>query len=364
MKSLRPVTMLQFILIISTFQISVAFLSIPRELARHAGTDGWMVIFLGWGLAALASIAIVKLMKYNPNSTILELIQRYIGVWAAKVASFIFMAYYLLLAYDGYMIASLVIKLWLLPSTYIYVLVLLLLIPTFQIAQHGFQAIGRYSEIVTMLSLWIPFIYVSTLSRAHWLYLLPLFKEGWFPVLSSIKFMIYPMLGIGLVLFLYPHLVNKEKALPAMIISNTLTCIVYLGITLICYVYFSPDEIGVYNDPVISIMKSIEFQFIERVEVVFIAFYLFVFSCIWIPSMYLVSRCSASLVGIGQERYHLAVWCIVIEISFFLYRPSFIESATINYTLNFIGFIMEFALPACVLLYVAIRKKRGRGKHT
>lgn len=362
MKTSRPVTMLQFILIISTFQISVAFLSLPRELARHAGTDGWLVIFLGWGLATLASIAIVKVMRYNPNSSILELIQRYIGVWAAKVAAFIFMAYYLLLAYDGYMIASLVIKLWLLPSTYIYILVLLLLIPTFQIAQHGFQAIGRYSEIVTMLSVWIPFIYVSTLSHAHWLYLLPIFKEGWFPVLSSIKFMIYPMLGIGLVLFLYPHLVNKEKALPAMMISNTLTCIVYLGITLICYVYFSPDEIGEYNDPVISIMKSIEFQFIERVEVLFIAFYLFVFSCIWIPSMYLVSKCSASLMGKGQERYHLAVWCVVIEISFFLYRPSFIESAQINYALNYIGFMMEFALPAGILLYVAIRKKMGRGR--
>lgn len=360
MKTIRQVSMLQFTLMVSAFQISVAFLSLPRELARQAGTDGWIAIFFGWGMATLASAALVKVMKNNPDGTILDLLQRYMGFWASKIAAFILMAYYLLLAYDGFMIATLVIKLWLLPSTYIYVLVLLLLIPTFQIAQHGFQAIGRYSEIVTLLSIWIPFVYLSTLRHAHWLYLLPVIKEGWLPVLSTIKIMVYPMLGIGLVFFLYPYLVRKDKALRAMVISNTLTCLVYLGITLVCYVYFSPDEIGEFNEPVISIMKSIEFQFIERVEVLFIAFYLFVFSCIWIPSMHLVSMNSAWLLGKGPERGHLAVWCFAVAVSFFIYRPSFIDAARVNNFLNLAGFVMEFALPACLLLYVAIiRKVRG-----
>ncbi|MCM3782283.1 spore germination protein [Neobacillus mesonae] len=362
MKRIRPISMLQFVLIISTFQISVAFLYLPRELARHAGTDGWIVIFFAWGLASLASVALVKLMKYAPNGSILELIQKYMGVWASKIAAFVFIAYYLILAYDGYIIASLVIKLWLLPNTYIYVLVLLLLIPTFQIAQHGFQAIGRYSEIVVLISLWIPFVYLSTLRHAHWLFLLPVIKEGWLPIFSTIKMMIYPMLGIGLVFFLYPHLVKKEKALPAMLISNTITCIIYLGITIVCFVYFSPDEIREYNDPVISIMKTIEFEFIERVEVPFIAVYLFMFSCIWIPSMYLVSMNSAWLIGKGQERNYLGVWCIIIAVSIFIYRPSFFDAAIINNALNLIGFIIEFVLPLCLLIYVMIKNKVKGGK--
>jgi spore germination protein (amino acid permease) len=274
------------------------------------------------------------------------------------------MIYFLLLAYDGYAVATLVIKLWLMPTTLIYILAFLLLIPTYQIAQHGFQVIGRYTEIVSMLSMWIPLVYVSTLNRAHWLYLLPLFKEGWLPIFTSIKIMIYPLLGIVLVLFLYPHLVKKEKAMTAMVISNSLTCLAYLGITIICFVYFSPDEIGEYNDPVISILKSIEFQFIERVEVLFIAFYLFIFSCIWIPSMHIVSRCSATLLGKGKDNIHLAAWCILMEISFFIYRPSFMAAAQINNSLNLIGFVMEFVLPAAILLYVVIFNKWKGGKRT
>lgn len=130
MKTTRPVSMLQFTLMVSAFQISVAFLSLPRELAKQAGTDGWIAILGGWGLATLASVVLVKVMKNNPTGSILDLIQRYMGVWASKIAALIFIAYFLLLAYDGYMIATLVIKLWLLPKTYLYVLVLLLLVPT------------------------------------------------------------------------------------------------------------------------------------------------------------------------------------------------------------------------------------------
>jgi len=364
MKTSRPVSMLQFTLMISAFQISVAFLSLPRELAKQAGTDGWMAILGGWGLAILASIVLAKVMKNSPTGSILELIQRYMGVWASKIAAVIFIAYFLLLAYDGYMIATLVIKLWLLPSTYLYILVLLLLIPTLQISQHGFQAIGRYCQIATLISVWVPFVYLSTLRHAHWLYLLPVLKEGWLPVLSTVKIMFYPMLGIGLVFFLYPHLERKEKALKFMVISNTLTCLVYLGITLVCFVYFSPDEIGDFNEPVISIMKMIEFEFIERIEVLFIAFYLFMFSCIWIPSMHIVSLNSAWLLRKSRERSHLAFWCLVIMVSFIIYRPSFAEAAQVNNFLNVIGFWIEFALPVLLLVYVAITKKVKEGQRT
>lgn len=85
--------MLQFTQMISAFQISVAFLSLPRELAGHAGTDGWIAIIFGWGLGTLASIALVKLMKNSPDGTIRELIQRFMGIWASKIAAFTFLAY-------------------------------------------------------------------------------------------------------------------------------------------------------------------------------------------------------------------------------------------------------------------------------
>ncbi|MEF2967007.1 endospore germination permease [Paenibacillus sp. M1] len=360
-RSYRPITTLQFILVISTFQISVAFLTLPRELAAQAGTDGWIAILIGWAIATVAALIIVKVMKYHPDGTILDLLKRYLGAWPAKIAAAVLGAYYFTLAYDGYVITALIIKVWLLPTTYIYILVILMMLPTFQIAQHGLQVIGRYSEMVAMLSIWIPFIYLITLRYAHWLNLLPVLKEGWMPVFSAARSMVSPMLGIALTFFLYPHLTKKERAASAVVISNSFTCAVYLGITIICYLYYSPDGIMEYNNPVIGIMKSVEFKFIERVEIPFIAFYLFVFSCVWIPSMYIVSYCSKWLLGKGTDRGHLAVWCAVIGISIIIYRSGYQDAYRLIRNFNLIGFIMEFAMPVCLLVYLAIYTRiKGR----
>lgn len=362
--SVRPVTTLQFVLVISGFQVSVAFLSLPRDLARNAGTDGWIAILIGWAVATVAALVIARVMKYNPDGTILELTQRYMGKRAAQLAAILFWAYFLTLAYDGFITAGLIIKLWLLPSTYIYVITLLLLLPTFQIGQHGLQIIGRYAEMVALLSAWLPIIYIFTLRHARWLNLLPVLKEGWLPVLSSLRFMIFPMLGMVLAFFLYPHLEKKEKAASAIIWSNTASCTVYLAITIICFVYYSPDEMSDFNQPVISIMKSVEFKFMERVEVPFIAFYLFIFSCIWIPAMYICSYCTAWLTGKGTERGHLAVWCAVIFIAIFVYRPRYMDVDRLNGYFSWIGLAIEFALPVCLLVYLVVYSRVKGGNST
>ena len=56
-------------------------------------------------------------------------------------------------------------------------------------------------------------------------------------------------------------------------ISDTLTMLGYLFITMICFVYYSPDEIQKYNQPVINMLESIEFKVLERMEMLFIAFF-------------------------------------------------------------------------------------------
>ena len=40
---------------------------------------------------------------------------------------------------------------------------LLLLIPTYVIARNGLRILGRYAELVFMISLWIPFVYLLLL---------------------------------------------------------------------------------------------------------------------------------------------------------------------------------------------------------
>ncbi|WP_341278545.1 endospore germination permease [Paenibacillus sp. FSL H8-0537] len=352
----KQITLFQFIAIISGSQVSVAVLGLPRRLAEAADTDGWIALIIGWALSLIAGLSIVRIMKFHPNGNLFDLLSENIGKWAGKLAALLFALYFFYLMYDGLARTILVTKTWLLPTTQTFILMPLMLIPAYSIVRHGIRNVARYAELVIWMSLWIPFIYLYTLKHAHWLYLLPILKNGWMPVLAAVKSTIYPMLGMVEIFVLYPHLKYKQYAGKGIVIANSITALLYLFVTITCYVYFSPEENKLYNDPVISVLKSIEFKFIERIEVPFIAFYLLIFSLIWVPTIYLVSFCTAWLFKQDSIIVPLRVLIISLAIGTYFYFPTYNVSTYMANSLNSVGFFMEYIFPLCLLGYLWLSK--------
>lgn len=352
----KQITLFQFISIISGSQVSVAVLNLPRKLSEAADTDGWIALIIGWALSLIAGLAIVGVMKYYPNGTLFDLLSEYMGRWAGVLAAMLFALYFFYLMYDGLVRTILVTKTWLLPTTQSFVLMPLLLIPAYAIVRHGLRNVARYAELVIWLSLWIPFVYLFTLKHAHWLYLLPILKGGWVPVLTAVKSTIYPMLGMVEIFVLYPHLKYKQYAAKGIVIANSITMLLYLFVTIICYVYYSPEESHLFNDPVISVLKSIEFKFIERIEVPFISYYLFIFSLIWIPTMYLISFCTAWMFKQESIVVPLRLLIVLLVIGTYFYFPTYNVSTYLGGKLTLIGLTMEYIFPICLLGYLWLYK--------
>ncbi|WP_139991540.1 GerAB/ArcD/ProY family transporter [Paenibacillus paridis] len=356
----NSITSMQFIFIISGIQISVAVLSLPRKLAEAAGTDGLLALPLGYLLNLLCGYIIIMVMRKSSEKTLFDTVSKTMGTWVGKGFALLMAFYFLHLMYDGLVRAILIVKTWLMPNTQGYVLLILLLFPAYKIALGGPRILGRYAELVAVISCWLPFVYLFTLKYAHWLNLLPLFKDGFLPVLTAVKATIYPSLGIIAVFIFYPYLQKKEKAVSSLIISNSITMFVYIFITTICFVYYSPHESTVYNDPIISILKTIEFRFIERIEIPFISFYLFVFSLVWIPCMYIASFCMSLVFGLSDHRLPLRVLVIVLAIGTFFYLPTYNQSDKIELWLARFGFGMEYILPGLLLIYLTLYKRLHR----
>ncbi|SFE39112.1 spore germination protein (amino acid permease) [Paenibacillus algorifonticola] len=352
----KQITLFQFISIISGSQVSVAVLNLPRKLSEAADTDGWIALIIGWALSLIAGLAIVGVMKYYPNGTLFDLLSEYMGRWAGVLAAMLFALYFFYLMYDGLVRTILVTKTWLLPTTQSFVLMSLLLIPAYSIVRHGIRNVARYAELIIWISLWIPFVYIYTLKHAHWVYLLPLLKEGWLPILTAVKATIYPMLGMVSIFILYPHLKYKEYATKGIVIANSITMLLYLFVTIICYVYFSPEESHLFNDPVISVLKSIEFKFIERIEVPFISFYLFIFSLIWIPMMYLLTYCIAWIFKRESIGIPLRLLIILLAVGTFFYFPTYNINNFLVRQLFWVGLILEYIFPVCLLCYLWLSK--------
>ncbi|UUZ92934.1 endospore germination permease [Paenibacillus sp. P25] len=304
----NEITFLQFVFIINNMTVSIGFLAAPRVLAEQAGTDGWITLILGWSLTVAASLIVVQVMKRCPDGTLLDLLTRLWGKWAGKAGAVLLALYFFYYGYVGLVYTILILKTWPLPMTPAYLIMLLLLIPTYMITRNGVRILGRYAELILFISLWIPFVYMLPLKEVNWLYLLPVLKEGWKPILTGVPTLFYYNIGFATTFILYPPLKDKRKASAALTLSSTLTMLSYLFVTLACFVYFSPDEITEFNEPGIFVLKAIEFKYIERIEVTFIAFYLLIFSMSWIPLMYLTSYCTSWMARKQDHRVTICGW--------------------------------------------------------
>lgn len=150
-------------------------------------------------------------------------------------------------------------------------------IPVFMLVYSGIQSICRYAVFNVFFTLWMPLLLIIPLKDSHFLYLLPLLKEGWLPIFKTIKSTILAFLGFEFSFVLYPHLKDKRFATKAIIIANLITILVYLQITLVCFVYFSPDDITRFLWPTLSLITPFHFSFLERFEIFFGILYSYYF---------------------------------------------------------------------------------------
>lgn len=323
--SKNKLTLLQFIFLIHGAQLGVGVITLPREAAQIAGTDGWVSIILCWIITTIASLIIVQIMKKYPNGTVLDLISHYFGKWVGKIATIIFAMYFLLVATGIFVRETLFIQSWILPFSKLPVLALILAIPSYMVASHNVQIIGRYCVFVFFMSAWLAVIYLLPLKYANWLYLIPIVKEGWEPIIASIKNAIFSFLGFEIVFFLYPYLEKKEQASIGIIIANLMSMIVFVVVTVVVYAFYNPDQIMVFSEPTLMMLKVIELKFIERLEIVFFSFYLFIISTTVIPYMFFTIFCTSQLFGRENHRKHL-FWYLVLTILYIIFFPQTFKS--------------------------------------
>jgi len=357
------ITWLQFVFLIHGTQVGVGFLTLPRELAQTAGTDGWISILFGWALSVTANLFIIHAMKRYPDATLFDMFTLYFGKWIGKAATIILLFY--LIGGALAVIFSLVsiLRIWLLPKTPNFMLILLISIPTYMIVHHGIKMIGRYAEIIFYFSLWILVLLAFPVNHSRWLYLLPFIKEGWMPIISATKLTILSFLGFEITFILYPFLMLKKKAVSAVIVANTLTMLFYLLTTLVCFSYFSSLEILQYTWPTLSLLKVIRVQFLDRWDVIFLALYMVVISVTWTVYM------SIAVFGLKQvlpkpksNITTVVILMITLALSIFLaLSQSQVNQMTKAFSHS--GFIIAYILPLCLWIYVklleGIRRNQG-----
>ncbi|MBM7563192.1 GerAB/ArcD/ProY family transporter [Paenibacillus sacheonensis] len=356
----NSITTLQFILTIHSMQLGVAALSMPGDLARISGTDGWIALFFGWMFSSAASLIIVQIMKAYPSGTIIELMAHFFGKWTGKLTALLFGVYMSIFAYLILDRMALLIQSWIMQQSKTYILMLLFFVPAYTIVIGGVRAIGRYCEIVVLLSLWMLGAMLFLLKEGNWLHLLPVLKEGWMPVIRTINTTIISFLGFESVFFLYPHLDNKKNASWGVLAANTYTLLIYLFLTLICFLVYSPDQISEYNEALLTVVKIIEFRFMERFDIIMLACYLLVISKTWVPALYFGAFSVKRLLIVGKPKRYAWLFLAVMFAITYVWDPDWNESQNAMKWFSRLGLAVAYVMPVLLwgVLSILLRFKR------
>ncbi|WP_284645304.1 GerAB/ArcD/ProY family transporter [Paenibacillus silviterrae] len=357
----NEINFMQYILILFGAQVGTGILSLPRELAAKSGTDGWISIIIAWGVNSFAGFLTLLTLQRFPDDTLPDLLCRLFGKWIGKLALLPVIAYFLFFNWTSMVRGVLYIKAWFLPMTPDYIVMLLFVVPVFMIARNGLRVQGRYNEIAFYLTVWMPIFLIFLLWKGHWIHLLPLFKEGVKPIINVVPTTLLSFLGIEVLYFIYPFLQKKQYALRGFMIANGLTGLLYLYVTVVCFVYFAPDDITQYNQPVLNLLQVIEFRFLERFDMVFLALFLLVVSRSWVPYIFCAVFSTSHLIGKKDHTPHSAWYMFACIVAVFLVHPTWNMSDRWAKLHAYFGSFFIYLLPVVLYIYVRVLEAfRGR----
>ncbi|XRG80493.1 GerAB/ArcD/ProY family transporter [Rossellomorea sp. GAMAL-10_SWC] len=351
------ITYYQFVLIIFGVQIGIGMLSLPRELAEKSGAGSWISILFGGLISTILSTLYIKLCQKVPHKNFSSFITLYLGKIVGKIMLFLISIYFIYGASLVLMLSVLFVQSYLLQHTSAYIILFLFLVPSFQLVTGGIHLIAKYIETIFPLVIFFLLMLFLTLKIPNFKNLIPILKEGWMPIIKSVPTTTVSFLGIEIIFVIYPFLDKKEKAMKGVIVANMMSSFTYLFVTIICFLNYNPYEILTIFAPVIDILSIIEFQFLERMDVILLSLLFMVISKTWVTYFW------AGMDGLYElfkiKRFPLFVMTIfsLITISSFFFIPSFKFFDLQVKTFSNLGLIVILGLPILLWIGGIINKK-------
>lgn len=147
-----------------------------------------------------------------------------------------------------------------------------------------------------------------------------------------------------------------------MTISNICTTLFYLFITLICFMFFSPIELDVIPNPVLYLLKTISFGIIERTDLIFLSFWVFVILATLSNYLYFCANGLASLLKTKEHKKYVYYFAIFIyAASCFLANDNFRIQRFNDFT-TIAQISVIYTLPIIMAIIIFIKHRKGKVK--
>lgn len=270
----HTITNAQLIWTLVSATIGTAILSLPRVLAEEAKQDAWLAVLGGAGLPLLSLILIYGLSLRFPNLTLASYSEKILGKYLGKAVSLLYVSYSIMLTISVINIFAYTVTLIALPTVPLWVINLFMLLACADYAGKGLKVIGRVNELLFYLLLPILPMLLVGLENMKLEHLLPPFQASWLSIFKATQQSVFAYLGFEVLQVLYPFVEKKQSLFKSSLISIAVLVGTYFYVVVITIMFYGPKAVILHVWPVLSLLNAVRVPVIERLEPVFIFFWI------------------------------------------------------------------------------------------
>ncbi|MGG1674126.1 GerAB/ArcD/ProY family transporter [Neobacillus sp. NRS-1170] len=354
----KSITQTQLFFLIFQSQVGIGLLSLPYSVHEHVQSDGWISVLLAGASIQLLIILLWILLWGFKGKNIYEITVIVFGKYLGKFINFLYIFFFLLVMSLVALLFANLLKKWILDYTPFSIIILLLIGTGIYIGKHNLRVLARFYTLATgLIIIAIALPWFSFSSNFQFAYLFPIGQSGVKNIVIGAHRAIVAMIGFELILVILPYVEGTYKrSLKNISLANTMVTLLYVYFTVSCYLIFSPEEITIVPEPVLYILKAANFQWIERLDLIFLSIWIIPMITSFVTYLYLASSGAATILHKGKRKY--PVWylpVIVFLIGFLFSSESDIEH--FDKYVSFITYVFLAVIPLLTLFVSLVRKK-------
>lgn len=345
--------------IIVGIQIGAGILGTPRHVFAESRQDAWLSIIIAYiAMVAVVAVMFIILHRY-PKTDIFGIQVELFGQWFGKLLGIGYLIFFTLELFSVIFTYIEIVQIFLFPTFPTYLLAFLLLTLIGYAVLGGFRVLIGLVFLFTFLSSWVIFLAYDPISRMESAHFFPMFEASLVDLLKGARITSYTFLGLEILFLVLPFVSNREHAKRPVFLGLSFTAFFVLFTTVISIGYYSPNDFGRMDWPVLSLFKSVSFSFIERFDYLIIAEWMMVILPTAALLMWAILHGTERLFQVSQRKTFFVIAGLLLLVSIFVTADFQIQLATD--VVAQIGFWIVYVYPI-ILLPIVLFKTRKNAK--
>ncbi|WP_421378698.1 GerAB/ArcD/ProY family transporter [Bacillus salacetis] len=347
--------------VVHVAQTGVGIAGLPRIVFMESGNDAWISVLLSGILLATAVFIIILLLKNYDSADLFGIHKDLFGKWLGGFFSVIYMGYLFVVAYLVIMHYTEMVQAWIFPQMPTWLLSGLLIFLAVYAVLGGVRIIVGVSFMTFILTAWLLFMITAPLKYMDYTHFFPIWNHSIKEIGMGIYKTSFSVIGFELLLFFYPYIKDKKKALKYSLFGIAYTTMLYFVVTFVSIGFFSEMTLEKTIWPVLSMFKIVRIPNLERFEFIAVSYWMLII----LPNICLyfwaATRGVKRVFGLKHKKA-IYLFAVVLWGCNFLIDQR-IEMNIFTDRVATVSFALTFLYPAALLAIVYVKKlfKKQKG---